>query len=64
MPHGVIRDLGNYELTLDLGYDVTEDITVSVVGLESAAGVSADGSIIEEVEEAEAEAADADETES
>jgi hypothetical protein len=37
---------------------------VSVVGLESAAGVSADGSIIEEVEEAEAEAADADETES
>ena len=77
MPHGVIRDLGNYELTLDLGYDVTEDITVSVVGLESAAGVSADGSIIEEVEEAEeaeeaeeveeveeAEASDADETES
>ena len=69
MPHGVIRDLGNYELTVDLGYDVTEDITVSVVGLESAAGVSADGSIIEEIDEAEAEEAeaateDADETES
>ena len=73
MPHGVIRELGNYELTIDLGYDVTADITVSVVGLESAAGVSADGSIIEEIDEAEAateeaaeapaEEADADDSE-
>ena len=72
MPHGVIRELGSYELTIDLGYDVTADITVAVVGLESAAGVSADGSIIEEIEEAEAaeeaaeapaEEADADDSE-
>lgn len=59
MPHGVIRDLGTYELTVDLGYDVTEDISLSVIGLESSAGVSADGSIIEEVDEAEAEEAEA-----
>lgn len=58
MPHGVIRDLGDYELQLDLGYDVTADITVSVVGLQSAAGVDADGSIIEEIDEAEAAAAE------
>ena len=56
MPHGVIRDLGEYTLTLDLGYEVTTDITVSVLGLQSAAGVSADGSIIEEIEESEADA--------
>ncbi len=56
MPHGVIRELGDYELQLDLGYDVTADISVSVVGLQSAAGVDADGSIIEEIDEAEAAA--------
>lgn len=55
MPHGVIRDLGEYTVTLDLGYDVHAEIKVSVVGLESAAGVSADGSIIEEIDEAAAE---------
>lgn len=54
MPHGVIRELGDYEVTLDLGYDVTVDITVSVAGLQSAAGVTDDGSIIEELDEAEA----------
>lgn len=55
MPHGVIRELGEYAIALDLGYDVNAEISVSVVGLESAAGVSADGSIIEEIDEAEAE---------
>ena len=58
MPHGVIRDLGSTELTIDLGHDVAAQITVNVVGLQSAADVSADGSIIEEVDESEAEVAD------
>ena len=58
MPHGVIRDLGTTELMIDLGHDVAAQITVNVVGLQSAADVSADGSIIEEVDESEAEAAD------
>lgn len=58
MPHGVIRDLGSTELTIDLGHDVAAQITVNVVGLQSAADVSADGSIIEEVDKSEAEVAD------
>ena len=58
MPHGVIRELGTTGLTIDLGHDVAAQITVNVVGLQSAADVSADGSIIEEVDESEAEAAD------
>ena len=58
MPHGVIRDLGTTELTIDLGHDVAAQITVNVVGLQSAADVSADGSIIEEVDKSEAEVAD------
>lgn len=58
MPHGVIRDLGTTELTIDLGHDVAAQITVNVVGLQSAADVSADGSIIGEVDESEAEVAD------
>ena len=62
MPHGVIRDLGDYEIALDLGYDVHANISVAVVGLQSAASVTDDGSIIEEIEEAEAtEEADATE---
>ena len=39
--------------TIDLGYDVTTTISVSVAGLQTA-GVSDDGSIIEEIDEAEA----------
>ena len=62
MPHGVIRELGEYELDLDLGFDVTTTITVSVVGLQSEADVSADGSIIEE-NEATAEDAAAEDAE-
>ena len=58
MPHGVIRELGTTELTIDLGHDVAAQITVNVVGLQSTADVSADGSIIEEADESEAEAAD------
>lgn len=57
MPDGVIRDVGSYEIALDLGYDVGATVTVAVVSQQSAAGVTDDGSIIEEVvEEEQAEA--------
>lgn len=56
MPHGVIRELGEYEITLDLGFDVNAEIVVVVAGLQSAAEVTDDGSIIEEIDEAEAAA--------
>lgn len=56
LPHGVIRQLGEFEIALDMGYDVHATIKLSVVGLQSAAGVSEDGSLIEEIDEAEAEA--------
>ena len=54
MPHGAIRDLGEYQVNLDLGYDINVPVQVTVTGLKSAAEVSDDGSIIEEIEEAEA----------
>ena len=57
MPHGVLRELGITELTIDLGHDVAAQITVNVVGLQSATDVSADGSIIEEVDDSDSEAA-------
>ena len=57
MPHGVLRELGITDLTIDLGHDVAAQITVNVVGLQSAADVSADGSIIEEVDDSDSEAA-------
>ena len=58
MPHGVIRELGTSEITIDLGHDVFSQITVSVVGLRSAAEVSADGSIIDELDQSESQAAE------
>ena len=66
MPHGVIRELGEYQVNLDLGYDINVPVHVTVTGLKSAAEVSDDGSIIEEIEAAEAEekAESAAETES
>lgn len=66
MPHGAIRELGEYQVNLDLGYDINVPVHVTVTGLKSAAEVSDDGSIIEEIEEAEAEekAESAAETES
>ena len=54
LPNGVIRELGSFEVALDLGYSVTATINLAVQGLDAAAGVSADGSMIEEIEEAEA----------
>jgi large subunit ribosomal protein L9 len=52
LPHGVIRELGNYDISLDLGFDVGAEIVLSVVGAQSV-GVTDDGSIIAEIEEAE-----------
>ena len=54
LPNGVIRELGSFEVVLDLGYSVTATINLAVQGLDAAAGVSADGNMIEEIEEAEA----------
>jgi hypothetical protein len=54
LPNGVIRELGSFEVVLDLGYAVTATINLAVQGLDAAAGVSADGSMIEEIIEAEA----------
>ena len=53
MPHGVIRDLGEFEVSIDLGYEVQASISVSIVGLESGVEVTDDGSIIEGVDEAD-----------
>ena len=54
LPNGAIRELGEYDIALNLGYGVSAAINLSVVGLESAVGVSDDGSLIEEIDEAEA----------
>ena len=59
LPNGVIRELGSFAVVLDLGYAVTATINLAVQGLDAAAGVSADGSMIEEIEQAEAAEADA-----
>ena len=60
LPNGAIRELGALEVALDLGHDIHATISLAVVGLKSAAGVSDDGSIIEEIDQREAaEAAEA-----
>ena len=53
MPHGLIRDLGDYEIILDLGFDVHAPISVSVVSLRSGVQITDDGSVIEEIEKSE-----------
>ena len=53
LPHGVLRALGEYKIDLDLGYGVDVSISLSVIGLQSAADVSEDGSVIDAVLEAE-----------
>jgi large subunit ribosomal protein L9 len=60
MPNGAIRDLGHYEVALDLGFEVGAAITVSVVALGAAADVTADGSVIEELDADDAEEAAAE----
>lgn len=54
LPNGAIRELGTYSIGLDLGFDVLAKISVVAVALGAAAGVTADGSVIEEIENAEA----------
>ena len=54
LPNGVIRELGSFEVVLNLGYEVTATINLAVQGLDAVAGISADGSMIEEIIEAEA----------
>ena len=53
MPHGVIRDLGEFKISLDLGFDVDALISVSVIGLKSGAAITDDGSVMDEVEVSE-----------
>jgi large subunit ribosomal protein L9 len=60
LPHGVIRALGEYEVAIDFGYDVGETVKLVVAGLQSDADISDDGSVIKEIEAAEA--VDAEET--
>lgn len=47
MPNGVIRAIGQYEIDLNLGYDVAARISLSVQRTD-AAGVSDDGSVVED----------------
>lgn len=54
LPHGVVRDLGEYDVAIDFGYEVTTTVKIIVAGLQSDAGVSDDGSLIEEIDQAEA----------
>lgn len=56
LSNGVIRELGSFNVVLDLGYEVTAAITVSVTGQDAAVGITDDGSMIKEIDEAEAAA--------
>lgn len=47
LPHGVIRTLGDYEVAIDFGYDVTTTVNISVVRTHSDANTSDDGAIEE-----------------
>ena len=60
LPNGAIRELGTYSIGLDLGFDVLAKISVVAGALGAAAGVTADGSVIEEIESAEAADAEVD----
>lgn len=59
LPHGVLREVGDYEISLDLGYEVSAEIKLAVVRQGTPAGVTDDGSMIEDMDAAETEA-DAD----
>lgn len=63
LPHGAIRQTGEYGINLDLGYEVTAGISLTVAARGTPAEVSDDGSVIEEIEAAEAEAAEAEASE-
>jgi large subunit ribosomal protein L9 len=50
LPHGVIRALGEYEVAIDFGYDVTDTVKIIVARTHSDANNSDDGSIEEDEE--------------
>ncbi|NQV69644.1 MAG: 50S ribosomal protein L9 [Pseudohongiella sp.] len=58
LPNGVIRELGHYEVVINLGYEVRGTISLAVVGLGAAVAVTDDGSLIKEIDDAEAAAAE------
>ena len=59
LPHGAIRQTGEYGINIDLGYEVTASITLTVAARGTPAEVSDDGSVLEEIEAAEAAEAEA-----
>ena len=50
LPHGVIREVGQYDISLDLGHDVFAEVTLALVSQDAPAGVTDDGSLIDDVE--------------
>jgi large subunit ribosomal protein L9 len=53
LPHGVIRALGEYEVAIDFGYDVTTTVKIIVARTHSDANNSDDGSILDAEEESD-----------
>jgi len=49
LPHGVLRDVGQFDIQLDLGFDVSAEITLAIVSQSGPGGESDDGSLIEDV---------------
>ena len=41
MPHGVIREVGEYEITIDLNYDVLAQVKLKVQGTATAGAATA-----------------------
>jgi large subunit ribosomal protein L9 len=50
LPHGVLREVGQFDIQLDLGFDVSAEITLAIVSQSGPVTESDDGSLIEEVE--------------
>ncbi len=50
LPHGVLREVGQYEISLDLGHDVFAEVTLAIVAQDAPAGAGDDGSLIDDVE--------------
>jgi large subunit ribosomal protein L9 len=38
LPHGVIREVGTYEVSIDLGFDVQATVSLQVIGIKGAGG--------------------------
>lgn len=59
LPHGAIRQTGEYTISLDLGYEVGTQIELAVVRRGTPAEVTDDGSVLADIEAAEAAEAEA-----